>query len=172
MSSDPTQETPEYGGKPISSSAALNKSLRHSEKIVVRIPIRVSGAGEHGREWFDDAYTEDISRHGATIVVNRQLAVGQNISVQRVEAKKEAEARVVDRKAGKSNGYHFGIAFTENTPDVWDIEFPSALEAEKAVLRNLLRCAVCGRLEVAYLDEFESDLFLSHHNLPRLCAQC
>jgi hypothetical protein len=36
----------------------------------------------------------------------------------------------------------------------------------------LLRCAACRRLEVAYLDEFEAELFLAQHNLPRLCIRC
>jgi len=40
------------------------------------------------------------------------------------------------------------------------------------VLRALLRCVACSRLEVAYLNEFESDLFLHHHSVARLCGQC
>ena len=40
------------------------------------------------------------------------------------------------------------------------------------MLRALLRCVACSRLEVAYLNEFESDLFLHHHSVARLCGQC
>jgi hypothetical protein len=36
----------------------------------------------------------------------------------------------------------------------------------------LLRCISCGQLEVSYLNEFESDLFLTHHSVARLCGQC
>jgi hypothetical protein len=49
---------------------------------------------------------------------------------------------------------------------------PATADLDKAVLRALLRCVACGRLEVAYLNEFESDLFLNHHSVARLCGQC
>jgi hypothetical protein len=61
---------------------------------------------------------------------------------------------------------------TDSDINLWDIVFPTAAGVESAVLRALLRCVACGRLEVAYLNEFESDLFLNHHSVARLCGQC
>jgi len=105
--------------------------------------------------------------------VDRDLSVGQTIKVRRVGVNKEAVARVVGYyKDHDSNARIFGIVLTENKVNLWDIFFPAAADLDKAVLRALLRCVACGRLEVSYLNEFESDLFLNHHSIPRLCGQC
>ena len=66
----------------------------------------------------------------------------------------------------------FGVAFSDKESNLWGIVFPPAAGLEDAVLRSLLRCVACGRLEVSYLNEFESDLFLNHHSVARLCGQC
>lgn len=106
-------------------------------------------------------------------MVDRDLRVGQTIKVQRVGVNKEAVARVVGYyQDHASNSRVFGIALTENKINLWDIVFPTAADLDNAVLRALLRCVACGRLEVAYLNEFESDLFLNHHSVARLCGQC
>jgi hypothetical protein len=66
----------------------------------------------------------------------------------------------------------YGVEFSDQAVNLWDITFPPLAESEKAVLRALLRCLACHRLEVTYLDEFEAELFLVQHNLPRLCSRC
>ena len=116
--------------------------------------------------------TVDVSQHGATVMVHRELFVGQSIKVERIGHAKEGMARVVSHKASQSEGHLFGIALTDERVDLWDIVFPSAAQVEKPVLRTLLRCISCGRLEVSYLNEFESALFLTHHSVARLCGQC
>lgn len=106
-------------------------------------------------------------------MVDRDLSVGQTIKVRRVGANKEAVARVVGYyQDHASNSRVFGIALTESKANLWDIVFPTTADLDNAVLRALLRCVACGRREVAYLNEFESDLFLNHHSVARLCGQC
>jgi hypothetical protein len=56
--------------------------------------------------------------------------------------------------------------------NLWEIGFPSVTDLEKAVLRALLRCIACERLEVSYLNEFEADLFLQHLSVARVCDVC
>lgn len=65
-------------------------------------------------------------------------------------------------------GRVFGVSLSDRQINLWDM----AAGQEEAVLRSLLRCVACGRLEVSYLNEFESDLFLNHHSVPRLRGQC
>ena len=156
-------------------ASAPNKNLRRSERVFVNLPIRVSRPTERGEEFLGEGQTLDVSHDGAAIMVDRDLPIGQTVQIRRVGVHKEAPARVVGYyKDHPSNGHVFGVALTDadkkNT--IWDIAFPTAAEPEKTVLRALLRCVACGRLEVSYLNEFESDLFLSHNSVARLCAQC
>ena len=157
----------------LSSGSALNKNFRRSERVFMNLRVRVSAPAERGEHSLSEGQTIEVSHHGASITVDRDLSVGQTIIVRRVGVNKEAEARVVGTyRDHASNSRVFGIALTENNVNLWDIVFPAPADLDKAVVRALLRCVACGRLEVAYLNEFESDLFLNHHSVPRLCGQC
>jgi hypothetical protein len=151
---------------------ALEKSLRESDRVFLSLHIRVSGTTEHGRDLWEEGRTVDVSRRGAAIMVDLDLHAGQNIKIQRIGPGKEAMARVVSRLAGWSEARVFGVALVDPAANLWDIAFPAAPDPEKAVLRALLRCIACCRLEVTYLSEFEADLFLRHHCISRICTNC
>jgi len=152
-------------------SPALKKNLRGSERVLVNLRLRVSAPAERGEEFLGEGKTIDVSQDGASIMVDRDLGIGQTIKIRRVGANKEALARVVGSYQNAA-GRVFGVVLSDNQINLWDIVFPPAAALEHAVLRSLLRCVACGRLEVSYLNEFESDLFLNHHSVPRLCGQC
>ena len=120
----------------ITSASTLGKNLRRSERVFLNLRVRVSAPAERGEDFLGGGQTIDVSHDDASLMVDRDLSVGQTIKVRR------------------------------------DIIFPTGADLDKAVLRALLRCVACGRLEVSYLNEFESDLFLNHHSVPRLCGQC
>ena len=153
-------------------TSAQGKNLRQSERVLLTLPIRISGTGEYGKEFVEEGHTVDVSRQGATIMVDRELRPGQNIKIQRMGVFKEAMARVVGQIIREGHGFLCGIALVDPNVDLWDISFPAAGEADKAVLRALLRCVACGQLEVSYLNEFESDLFLYHRSIARICERC
>src|SRR5437016_2101219 len=153
-------------------SPAPDKNHRESDRVFLTLPIRVSGVAEPGKDFSEEARTVDVSRQGAAIRVDRQLSAGQNIKIQRIDVGKEALARVVRSVVGRSDGHMFGVALLGPSVNLWDITFPAIAELEKAVLRVLLGCIACNRLEVAYLNEFEADLFLHHHCVSRACAFC
>jgi PilZ domain-containing protein len=157
----------------LSSASTLNKNLRRSERVLVNLRVRISAVAGRDKDFLSEGQTIDVSHDGAAIIVDRDLSVGQTIKVRRVGVNKEAMARVVGNyKDQASNSRVFGIALTDNQANLWDIVFPTTADLDNAVLRALLRCVACGRLEVAYLNEFESDLFLNHHSVARICGQC
>ena len=156
-----------------SSAPAPNRNLRRSERVFLKFRVRILAAAERGEVFLGEGQTIDVSHDGAAIAVDRDLSVGQTIKVRRVGVNKEAVAQVVGNyKDHGSNSRVFGITLKDSKADFWDIVFPTAADLDKAVLRALLRCVACGRHEVAYLNEFESDLFLNHHSVPRLCGRC
>lgn len=165
-----------YSGNAAKSGPALNpaqgKNLRQSERVVLTLPIRISAVGEYGKEFVEEGHTVDVSRQGATIMVDRELRPGQNIKIQRIGVFKEGMARVAGQIVKKAHGLLYGIVLVDPNVDLWDISFPDAGEADKAVLRALLRCVACGQLEVSYLNEFEADLFLYHRSIARICERC
>jgi hypothetical protein len=173
MSNDPTSESTKNalstGHAPF---PAEHKNQRESDRVFLSLHIRVAGITENARDLWEEGRTVDVSRQGAAIMVDLELHAGQNIKIQRVGCGKEAMARVVGRLAGWSEARVFGVALHDRAANLWDIVFPTALDAEKVVLRALLRCIACCRLEVTYLNEFEAGLFLRHHCISRSCANC
>jgi hypothetical protein len=151
---------------------AVDKNQRESDRVFLSLHIRVSAITEHGKDLWEEGRTVDVSRRGAAIMVDLGLYAGQNIKIQRVGAGREALARVVGRLAGWSEARVFGVALLDPAANLWDIAFPAEPDPEKAVLRALLRCIACCRLEVTYLGEFEADLFLRHHCISRTCTNC
>jgi hypothetical protein len=153
---------------------AAEKNQRQGDRVFLTLPIRVSGDGKKGSDFLEEGETVDVSRHGATIMMERELFAGQIVKIQRVGVDKAAMARVVGRITGRSGsgGHLFGLALLDPAANLWEIAFPTSADWEKAVLRALLRCIACGRLEVSYLNEFETDLFLHHHCISRICGQC
>lgn len=173
MANDPGNGPSKDGiGAGPSPSPCQDKNHRKSDRVSLTLLIRVSGLTERGKDFLEEGRTEVVSRHGAAIVVDRELSAGQNIKIQRVGVGKEAVARVVGRIVAGSEGHVFGVALLDPAVNLWDIAFPAAPDLEKAVLRALLRCIVCGRLEVCYLSEFEADIFLHHHCISRTCGLC
>lgn len=151
---------------------AVDKNLRESDRVFLSLHIRVAGIAEHGKDLWEEGRTVDVSRRGAAIMVDLELYPGQHIRIQRVGLGKESAARVVGRSVRRSETHVFGVALLDPAANLWDIAFPASPDLEKAVLRALLRCIACGRLEVTYLSEFEADLFLRHHCISRTCANC
>src|SRR6202011_170264 len=92
--------------------------------------------------------------------------------IRRIGASKVAEARVVGQIVRETAGLLYGITLVDPAVNLWDISFPSVCEADKAVLRALLSCIACGQTEVSYLNEFETDLFLYHRSIARICGRC
>ena len=167
---------PVFKGDPL--PATLNKNLRRSERVFLNLRVRVSATADRGEVLLGEGQTIEVSHDGAAIMVDGELRVGQTVKIRRVGVNKEALARVVGSyyyshtKDPGSGARVFGVVLADNRVNFWDIFFPAAAELGKAVLRALLRCVACGRLEVSYLNEFESDLFLNHHSVARLCGQC
>jgi hypothetical protein len=153
-------------------SSAQGKNLRRSERVFLTLPIRISGVREYAKEFLEEGHTVDVSREGATIMVDRELRLGQSIKIQRIGTSKEAEARVVGRIVRETAGLLYEITLVDPAVNLWDISFPAVCEADKAVLRALLSCIACGQTEVSYLNEFETDLFLYHRSIARICGRC
>jgi hypothetical protein len=155
-------------------SPAPETNHRQSDRVFLTLPIRITGTRGRSNEFAEEGHTIDISRQGATIKVDRELFAGEIIKVHRLDgAGKEVMARVIGCVSRGSEGHLFGLTILDQAvANPWGIVFPAVADMDNAVLRALLRCVSCERTEVTYLNEFETDLLLSHHYISRPCEQC
>ncbi len=105
-------------------SKSFHTQKRHSGRIVIELPIQISGTDVKGRGFSVLTHTLMLSRHGAKILLEKALVEGQEINISCPGNQKEAEARVVGLFAKEPEGYSYGIEFLGQESNYWDISFP------------------------------------------------
>lgn len=145
---------------------------RRSDRIELRFRISVSGTDAMGRAFLEEGQTLVVSRHGAKIALRRPLVPEQELSLRCVETEKEAVVRVVGQIGEGPEGMYYGVEILDPGLDLWGIQFPPLADSEKAVSRVLLECLHCRARELAYLNEFEAEVFEVNRTLSRACQRC
>jgi hypothetical protein len=145
---------------------------RRSDRLSLEVPIRVSGTNTPGKVFKEDTRAVIVSRHGAKILVSCALIPEQRLTIDRLPAARETEARVTGQIGSGPEGQYYGVEFLNPEVDLWGIEFPPLADAEKAAARVLLACGRCQHQALVYLNEFEAELFVSNLGLSRSCKQC
>ncbi len=149
-----------------------SESGRQSDRVSVELAIQVSGTDALGAAFLVEARTVVVSRSGAKIVLARKLAPEQELTIRCVASGQEAVGRVVGQIGEAPEGYFYGILLLDSEENPWGINFPPLADSEKAVGRVLLECVRCHNREVAYLDEFELEVFEANQSLSRKCQRC
>jgi PilZ domain-containing protein len=148
------------------------ENQRRTDRVIIEMPVRVSAVDVTGEQFSEQGHTLNISRHGATIVLNRKLTPGLHLTICPIPSKKESRALVMGQLGGQSGVHVYGIALLEPTANLWGIQFPPLAESEEGLVRLLLECDACKAREVVHLNELETDVFEGNHRLPRSCSQC
>src|SRR5712692_1049638 len=145
---------------------------RRSDRVSLAVPIRVTGTDVNGEVFSEEGKTIVVSRHGATICLDRMLAPQQEIVIRYLGTGEEAEFRVVGEIAGGSKSHVYGVALVDPATELWRITFPPLTESEKAAARALLQCGGCGERQIVYLDELEAEVFGVNRSISRSCKRC
>ena len=158
-------------GNPQGAAAApVAQAQSYGERVTLRLPLKLSGTDEHGREFAERGCTKILSRNGAAIIVNRQFAPGQILTMRWVGDKVKVDVRIIGQFGTEAEGNVYGVAFVDPGIDFWHIQF--AAEADRVLLRVLLECPNCRNREIVPLSEFELSVFQTNASLSRRCSGC
>lgn len=147
--------------------------MRTSDRVDVQIPIQIVGEDlTSGTTFVRDCETKIVSRHGATVALNRMLSVNQEVTIRCLLTNEEAKARVVGLIQRPGTDLVYGLAFLQADANPWGIEFPLLTEPDDGLMRLLLNCEGCGRNEVLHLNEIEVEVLASIHSLRLPCPSC
>ncbi|HEX5422500.1 MAG TPA: PilZ domain-containing protein [Candidatus Acidoferrales bacterium] len=150
------------------------EGVRRSDRVALTLLLEASGHDVNGEEFHELARTLLINRHGAVMVLDRELAAEQRIHLRRrapLESHREGEARIVGQFGKQNDGAVYGIEVLGDI-DLWGVEFPPVAESAEAVARMLLECTYCRSREVVYLNEFELRGFETNRGIARHCKLC
>ncbi|HTU33133.1 MAG TPA: PilZ domain-containing protein [Candidatus Acidoferrum sp.] len=151
-----------------------SEGVRRSDRVALTLLLEASGHDVNGQEFREPARTILINRHGAVIVLDRDVAPEQRIHLRRrtpLESHREGEARIVGQFGKQNDGFIYGIEVLGGN-DLWGVDFPSVAESSEAVARMLLECTYCRSREVVYLNEFELRGFETNRGIARHCKLC
>lgn len=145
---------------------------RDSERILLKIPIRVSAYGGCGGDFSEETHTVEINRKGIRIALQHCVDPDAIVRIVNLESMREADFRVVgpSRLAADEVG-DWGVECLDTDRDIWDIKFSSPLETGSRQAGALLECKECKTQIFCTLEPWEVDA-LDSGSLQRLCQTC
>src|SRR5712671_1380787 len=102
----------------------LAANRRRSQRVLMTIPVRVSGQNVLGSPFEEETQTLAISAHGALILVSTQVYRGQRLTLSNVQAKAALECVVAHIDRHQSDHPQVGVEFMLPNPIFWHVAFP------------------------------------------------
>src|SRR6266481_6005555 len=102
----------------------LAANRRRSQRVLMTIPVRVSGQNVLGSPFEEEPHTRAISAHGALILVSTQVYRGQRLTLSNVQAKAALECVVAHIDRHQSDHPQVGVEFMLPNPMFWHVAFP------------------------------------------------
>jgi PilZ domain-containing protein len=102
----------------------LAANRRRSQRVLMTIPVRVSGQNFLGSPFEEETHTRAISAHGALILVSTQIYRGQRLTLSNVQTKAALECVVAHIARRQGEHAQAGVEFTLPNPMFWHVAFP------------------------------------------------
>jgi len=102
----------------------LAANRRRSQRVLMTIPVRVSGKTGAGSPFEEETQTLAISAHGALILVSTQVYRGQRLTLSNVQTKGALECVVAHTDRHQSDHPQVGVEFMLPNPIFWHVAFP------------------------------------------------
>lgn len=151
------------------SSDELQK--RRSGRILVSLPIQVTGQDASGDPFVEKAVTVLCNQHGGRISLTHRLMPDDIVLIKNLQNGIEEEFRVVGGFARTLGGRReWGVEALDPNSKIWGMEFVPR-EAEDQ-LKALIECAACTRAALSPLSSVEYDVLLATGMISRHCARC
>jgi len=156
-------------------SHSLGRNARGSERVLLRIPIRVEGKDTFGKAFEEMTHTLVVNRSGGLIAVSHLLQLGALIKITNIKTQVSCPFEVVMRAERSLSGNpEWGVKCLEPELEIWGVHFPTITEQplQVGLIHVLLECRVCFSREMAALSVPQYNELVAQSSLPRPCAKC
>jgi len=103
---------------------AADAGRRRSMRVLLSVPILVSGKLPEGQEFKEDTRTLVVNAHGALIALNAPVTADQLITVANKSTQQSLDCRIVYLGRAQDGKTQMGIEFLKPSPAFWQIDFP------------------------------------------------
>jgi len=107
-----------------SSNQAPIPNRRRTQRVLLRLPVLVIGRGPDGKHVSENAFTINVSAHGALILMCMRVEAGQKILCRNPDTLEEQFVRVVHLTPAAEGKSEVGVEFLKPAPKFWRISFP------------------------------------------------
>jgi hypothetical protein len=102
----------------------LAANRRRSHRILMEIPVRVSGEASTLSFFEEHTHTLAISAHGALIVVTTPVYRGQRMTLSNIQTNASLECLVAHIRKAPGGQTQVGVEFVLPNPTFWHVAFP------------------------------------------------
>jgi len=148
---------------------------RRSERVLLRIPIRVEGKDTQGDPFDELSYTLVVNQAGGLIVASHLMLPGAVIKITNLNNQVSCFFQVVMRAAKSLSGTpEWGVKCLDPEVEIWGVHFPPKTEepAQEGLIHVLLECRECNYREMTALTVEQYRRLVSYSSLPRPCPKC
>ena len=107
-----------------SSNSAPIPNRRRSQRVLLRLPILIVARGADNQHVSENAFTTNVSAHGALLLMSLRVQAGQRILLRNTETLEEQFVRVVHITPAAEGKLEVGVDFLRPAPKFWRISFP------------------------------------------------
>jgi hypothetical protein len=100
------------------------KERRRTVRVMLSVPLRVHGISADGETFGIKAKSHTVSLHGASIELEKTVAIGDILVLENEMTKETAEGKVVTIKRSREGKVYVGIEFTDYDLNFWHMAFP------------------------------------------------
>src|SRR5258708_12059433 len=101
----------------------LTANQRRSQRILLSVPLRVSGKRPNGTAFVEHTKTLIVSAHGALLQLQEYVLQDQPLNVRNVVTGEEGVCKVVDLNPGVTGLPQIGVEFVQSNPHSWTVSF-------------------------------------------------
>lgn len=109
---------------PETSDSTLAPAHRRSKRILLDVPLAIRGEAEDQRPFQEETFTVTVSAHGALVVLERRVGLGQKVVLMNPKNWDEREATITYLGPCNAGLSKVGIQFTQPSPEFWLISSP------------------------------------------------
>ena len=100
------------------------KERRRTVRVMLSVPLRVSGHTQIGERFSIRALSHSVSLHGASIELELEVVLGEILQLENEITREKVEGKVVSIRRGRDGKRYVSIEFTEREPNFWHMAFP------------------------------------------------
>jgi hypothetical protein len=97
---------------------------RRSMRVLLSVPIFVSGKKASGHDFNEETRTLVVNAHGCLISLATEVVAGQQVRMSNKATQESIGCRVVYVGAAQAGRAQMGIEFEKPSPAFWQIDFP------------------------------------------------